>query len=259
MIGEYMRYSIIPNKNEINEELMLAEKYNLGFEYNEFFRPDVLDDNNETKGLISFYKGLNRDRSMDTLHGVFLDIAIHSTDSAIRTASDKRIHQSMEAAASLGVKGVVFHTGLIPNYKSKNYIDNWLEKSIDYYNKLIEEYTGIEIYVENMFDVEYDFIRSLGLAMKENSHFGICLDYAHAAVFSGDAVTWYEELKPFIRHMHINDNDFNEDSHLALGDGSIDWDTFFNVTTDYKGSILIEVSGLDRQKRTLEYIDKNYR
>lgn len=254
-----MKYSIIPNEKEIKEQLSLAEKYNLGFEYNEFFRPEILDDKDKVKSLLNFYKNIERDRSADTLHGVFLDIAIHSTDSVIRMASEKRIHQSMEAAASLGVKGVILHTGLIPNYKSKSYIDNWLEKSVEYYSRLIDEYSGIDIYIENMFDVEYEYIKLLGQAMSNSKHFGICLDYAHAAVFSGKPEKWYEELKPYVKHMHINDNDFNDDSHLAMGDGSIDWNRFFDVTADYKGSVLIEVSGLDKQKRTLEYIDKYHR
>lgn len=254
-----MKYSIIPNEKEIKEQLSLAEKYNLGFEYNEFFRPEILDDKAKVKSLLDFYKSLERDRSADTLHGVFLDIAIHSTDSAIREASDMRIHQSMEAAALLGVKGVVLHTGLIPNYKSGSYINNWLEKSVEYYSKLIDEYSGIDIYIENMFDVEYGFIKSLGAAMCKNEKFGICLDYAHAAVFSGEPENWYQELKPFIKHMHVNDNDFNDDSHLAMGDGSIDWNQFYDVTADYNGSVLIEVSGVERQKKTLEYIDKYHR
>ena len=95
---------IIPDRSRIGETLELAEDYHAAFEYNDFFNPAVLDDKRKVDELISFYVKQPHDRSRDTMHGAFLDITIHSEDSLIRQASERRIRQSMEIARELGVR-----------------------------------------------------------------------------------------------------------------------------------------------------------
>ena len=67
----------IPDANNIEKSLELSRKYNGYFEYNDFMIPSVLDDEKRIAELIAFYKGLDRDRSQDTLHGAFLDVTVH--------------------------------------------------------------------------------------------------------------------------------------------------------------------------------------
>ena len=86
---------IIPKRDNIEESLRLSKEYNAYFEYNDFFIPAVLDDEEKKKELISFYKSLPRDRSRDTLHGAFLDVTLHSSDAKIREVSEFRVRQSM--------------------------------------------------------------------------------------------------------------------------------------------------------------------
>ena len=62
---------LIPDRNRMGESLELAKRYNACFEYNDFFNPSVLEDATLIEELITFYKGLERDRSKDTLHGAF--------------------------------------------------------------------------------------------------------------------------------------------------------------------------------------------
>ena len=73
-----MRYHIIPKLNQLDKYLELSKKYDLGFEYNEFFIPDILDDEKTLNNIISEYKKLNRKN--DTLHGVLFDIVLDSRD-----------------------------------------------------------------------------------------------------------------------------------------------------------------------------------
>ena len=47
---------IIPDRNRLQECLELAEKYQLGFEYNDFFLPDVLDNELLQEKIIEEYK-----------------------------------------------------------------------------------------------------------------------------------------------------------------------------------------------------------
>lgn len=251
---------IIPDINNIYDSVRLADEWNLSFEYDDFFMPDILDDYNEVKRRIGIYKGLGRDRSNDTLHGAFLDVTIHSSDRRIAEIASKRIHSSMDIASELGVRGVVFHTNIIPNFRNTQYIENWIEKNASFWKQIIEEYPGICIYMENMFDAEYTYLEKLSNKMRIHEQFEICLDYAHLSVFgNGSPLEWVANLAPYIGHMHINDNDLKNDLHMAVGDGQIDWNIFAGLIREYNidSSVLIEVEGYRNQVKSLEYLKRN--
>ena len=251
---------LIPNRRNINESLALAEEYGAHFEYNEFFLPAVLDDAEEVRRIIDFYKSLDRDRSLDTLHGVFLDITIHSDDRLVREASDLRIHQSMDIARELGVKGVIFHTNTVPNFRTPSYLDNWVKRNSEYFRKLLDEYPQQEVYMENMFDEEPYTLARLAADMKDVSRFGICFDYAHANAFGDGSKAWSDALMPYVKHMHINDNDGAVDSHESVGNGTIDWNAFNDRIheNNVMSSVLVEVTPLDRQRESLEFMKENH-
>ena len=113
-------YEIIPDSSNIRRSLDLAEKYGAVFEYNDFMLPGYLDDRAECRRKLIFYKSLGRDCSNDTLHGAFIDISVHSEDSLIRKVSRFRVRQSLEIAQEMGVRGVIFHTGLLASFNDKN-------------------------------------------------------------------------------------------------------------------------------------------
>ena len=50
------RISIIPQRDNMEESLRLSKEYNANFEYNDFFLPFVLDDEEKKKEIIDFYK-----------------------------------------------------------------------------------------------------------------------------------------------------------------------------------------------------------
>jgi len=84
----------------------------------------------------------------------------------------------------------------------------------------------------------------------------VCLDYAHATISKVPAKEWLDVLKPYIKHMHINDNDLKDDQHKALGNGDIDYQEFTKLMQENKMevSVLVEVSKLEDQKASLEYM-----
>lgn len=249
---------MIPDMEQIEESLKLAQQYHACFEYNDFFIPQVFSDDAEIEKRIQFYKSLERDRSRDTLHGAFLDVTIHSQDEKIREVSRARVRQSLTIAERLGVRGVVFHANLIAGYYDENYLNGWLTASVDFYKEMLAEFPTLEIFVENMFESRPDELKRLAEAMKEEPRFGICLDYAHAIVFGKDPNYWVSELAPYIRHLHINDNDLCGDKHWQIGSGQIEWNDFSETMkkNDVGASVLIEVRGNENWKRSLEYLEK---
>lgn len=253
-----MSIYIIPDRENIEKSLSVAKKWNAYFEYNDFFLPDVLDNQEIVQQRIDFYKSLDRDRTFDTMHGAFLDVTIHSSDSLIREISIKRIRQSMDIASELGIRGVVFHTNIIPNFAQDYYYNQWLEKNEHFWRTILKEYPNLNIFVENMFDQTPDAIVELAQHMKDHSRFGLCYDYAHACVFGSDVDNWTARIAPYVKHMHINDNDLKKDLHQTIGEGSIDWKHFNDLMMKYhiEGSVLIEIHSFEKQESSLEYMKK---
>lgn len=252
---------IIPDRKHIEQTLELAGDYDVVFEYNDFMLPMDLDQEDRCRQKIEFYRGLGRDCSRDTLHGAFLDVVVHSSDLLIREASRKRVYQSMEIARQMGVRGVVFHTGLIANFRADYYKKTWLDRNEEFWSRVLEDFPGIYVYMENMFDEDDRCLTELARRMSEKKYFGICLDYAHAAAFgqTEEIDRWVRRMAPYVRHIHINDNDLRNDLHLPLGDGRIDWAHFEELYEQCQidASVLIEVNGYEAQKKSLEFLRKN--
>lgn len=236
---------LIPDKNHIERSLTLAEKYGAAFEYNDFFSPEVLESPEKTDELIAFYTSLPRRRNADTLHGAFFDVVQHSDDPKMQSLSLERIRHSLSAAKRLGVRAVIFHTNLIANFRDGNYIENWIERNYAVWTRMLSEYPETEIYLENMFDCDHAPLLRLAQKMEDQPRFGVCLDYAHACVFGEDPEEFASALLPYVKHVHVNDNDLRSDAHAAVGKGSIDWESFDALlrSAPLSPSVLIEVSG----------------
>ena len=67
------RYLIIPDIENIDEYLELAKKYNLGFEFNDFFFPKMLSDKEACEERINSYKKYELPDLL-TSHGDFFDL-----------------------------------------------------------------------------------------------------------------------------------------------------------------------------------------
>ncbi len=247
---------LIPDIDNLEKTMELACKYEAYFEYNDFFLPHVLDNEEEVQRRIKIYKNLDRDRSNDTLHGVFLDIIIHSMDNKIRKASEERVRQVLSIAEDLGIRGVVFHTNLIPGYYSEVYLQGWLKASVSFWKEMLVEYPSLEIYIENMFENRVDDLKKLAEAMQDEPRFGICLDFAHFMLYGKDEVDWVKELAPYIRHCHINDNDLYDDRHWGVGMGKLDWNIYDGKVKEnhIEPSVLIEVKDLNMWKISAEFM-----
>lgn len=246
---------LIPDFKNIDKTCEQAEKWNAAFEYNDFFCMDLMDDEITLKNRIDFYKSIQRNRSKDTMHGAFFDLSVSSEDAKIRELSRMRMRQSMEVASKLSVKAVIFHTNLIAGFELSSYLERWLFYHTDFLKKLLEEYQGIQIYVENMFDRTPNMLEKLAREI-DCPGFGICYDVAHGNLGTCRMEEWFDKLHPYMRHLHVNDNDGKSDQHRAVGSGSIDWSKFDFLMRKYKpdAGILAEVSSFEAKAESLHYM-----
>ncbi len=218
--------SIIPSLTQLKNYAEFSRQYHAAFEYNEFFLPAILDQEEQKKKIMYQYMELDRDRSNDTLHGAFLDICINSDDPKIFAVSDLRVHQCMEIAKDMGLKAVIFHTNYIVNFRLKPYLLNWINRNEIYWKQILKEYPNQKIYIENMFDDSPYLLTELAKRMEQEDRFAVCLDTAHAFISGSPLSFWFESLKPYIHHLHINDNDGEQDLHQIVGSGNFPWDIF---------------------------------
>lgn len=248
---------MIPDPEQPERSLNIAKKYSCGFEYNDFYSPSFLEEKEQVDKRIEQYLAY-KSLHTHTMHGAFYDVTVFSDDPRMVRVSDERVIQSLEIARRLGVRAVIFHTNFIPNFHSESYCQNWMDRNEIYWAKKLEEYPDVDIYMENMFDMSCELLAQLAKRLSGYSNFGVCFDYAHAHAF-GDSLQmehWVKTLAPYVKHIHINDNDLYEDLHQALGEGNIDWKQFklYYETYFQKASVLVEMKDLDAAEKSLEYI-----
>ena len=251
---------LIPDRNRLEESLELTKIYQANYEYNDFFLAAVLEDKKKQLEIIDAYAKVRSDFSKDTMHGAFLDVTVHSSDAKIREISELRVRQSMDIAKEMGLRGAVFHTNRLYGFRDAVYLRNWADINERFFRTLCEEYPNQQVFMENMFDEAPDVLCEFAERMKDCENFGICLDYAHGAISEVAASGWMKQLAPYVKHMHINDNDLTNDLHAPIGDGQLDWEVFTNEIELYKmdTTVLVEVTGVEKQKKSLEYMAANH-
>ena len=244
---------IIPDRSNLADSLEIADRYNLGFEYNDFFVPNVLDKKKTVDKIAAEYKAVKLPEYC-TSHGAFFDVIPFSLDERIKEISDLRIQQSIEAAEKIGARAVVFHTNYNPFLNSEAYINSFVETNTAYWDYVLKQHKNISIYLENMFDTTPDIMVQLAERLCANDNFGVCLDYAHAALSAIHPKSWAKLLGKYIKHVHINDNDCISDLHLAWGAGRIDTAEFYRCYEKYMNgaTVLIETNSKENILASLE-------
>lgn len=248
---------IIPDRKQIEKSLQLSKEYSLGFEYNDFFHPGILDNEKQCAEIIGEYKK-NSLPKYCTMHGAFFDVIPFSPDMQIREISLKRIQQSICMAKKIGASAVVFHTNYNPFLNAPEYVENWIKQNADIWGAILEEHSDISIYLENMFDTAPDIMKALSERLAQYVNYGVCLDYAHASLSPTQPHIWAQALGQYVKHIHINDNDLVSDLHLAWGAGKIKRNEFYEMYQKYTpdASILIETTSIENQEKSLAVLKK---
>lgn len=247
---------LVPDRKDMERMCSLAKVYGCAFEYNDFYAAEIMEDSERQEEIIAAYRKYRDGFTQDTMHGAFLDVTIHSSDPLIRDASMLRVRQTIDIAQRMGLKGIVFHTGRLAGFRAAGYLADWRERNAEFFTQIAMQYPKQQIYMENMFDEAPDILAGLAEQMRDVKNFGVCLDYAHAMLTGRSGQEWIETLAPYIRHIHINDNDRVNDLHQPVGAGSLDWQEFDRLIRQYRIDVpvLVEVNGYEAQKKSLEYM-----
>ena len=195
-----------------------------------------------------------------SIHAPFMDINIASLQTKSRINSVEQIKDSIDLAGAIDAEAVVVHPGLI-TFLGRNFEDVVYRLANDSI-KEIGEYArdaGVMVTFENMPDFDtmiYKNIYDLNEFLVSQDLF-MTLDIGHAnhVGYSPDEM-YFDSVK----HIHIHDNKGDDDTHLALGEGSIQLNTIVNnfEKKNYKGIYIIEVNDFDSIKKSYNYIKENF-
>ncbi|MDO5410895.1 MAG: sugar phosphate isomerase/epimerase family protein [Lachnospiraceae bacterium] len=233
----------------------ITDRTGCGLESIEFSIADNLDRLSET--ICSYEKRMEAMNCHDLiLHGPFLDLNPMAFDSMVLNATKIRYEQCYQAAKALGAKKIVYHTCYIP----KLYLlIGWAERVIDFWNHFLDGKEGIQVVMENVQDPEIEPILQVAEQVA-HPDFGLCLDIGHAHCYSNYEVgKWTETLGGHIKHVHLHDNDGSWDSHLALGDGTIEIEKILSDirTSTPEATCTIECSTRERVEKSIEWMKRH--
>ncbi|WP_092162696.1 sugar phosphate isomerase/epimerase family protein [Maridesulfovibrio ferrireducens] len=197
-----------------------------------------------------------------TVHLPFLDLKPASLNSAIRQASIDTLCGAFELAKIFSPERMVMH----PSFTS------WLEEplfEISYKNCL----EGIRLLSDSWPDhpvlclentYEYDPGPLLRIVEDlDRDNVGICFDAGHWHAFSkgsekNDFDFWFDSFAPYLRHLHLHDNNGVKDEHLALGHGTMNWEHIISRVKelDPLPSMTLEPHNRDDFELSLKYFQE---
>ena len=212
------------------------------------------------------YRGLNEDKELIdiinsydlkyTIHSPFIDLNIASLNPAMADFSADEIKRSIDLANMIDSNIVVVHPGTIGfNGRGK---EDLIYQISEEHLKDIGDYAkdnGVDACIENLPNiVDFMFMDVNQLndtLVKLDLPMTLDIGHAHTNGFTPDEI-YFDSIK----HIHVHDNPGDDDTHLALGDGTFDVNGFFDVFTKnkYDGIYMLELVNVDFIEKILKYM-----
>ena len=190
-----------------------------------------------------------------TIHAPFMDLSPGAVDLHVREVTIKRFLDVLDVAETLKPEVIVFHSGY-DKWKYNNRVNIWLDNSLKTWEPINKRASdlGIKIAIENIFEDEPGNLKMLAEAMNSDN-FGICFDTGHFNLFSRLPLQrWLGMIKPYIKELHLHDNSRDGDDHLAIGDGSFDFELLFEELKETDCAYTIEAHSVEDVKKSLARI-----
>ncbi len=244
--------------NSFDAVLEYTKEHGYNMEISNLASPRILDTNWQ-EVVKDYQRKLHGFKGAISTHGSYGnlgDLLIRSVDEKIREISEQRIFQSLEIARELKAKRTVFHLNFNWIRRAKDYKLEWIEQNASFWSDVLEKYPSSTVALENTYDFTPEMLRTM-LDEVNSPRLKVCLDVGHVNVWSKVPVEeWFAVLGEDICSIHATDNKGDFDSHLALGEGAINWHEFSDLIAKYQiyPDIVFEVGGHGQGPLELEAI-----
>lgn len=159
-----------------------------------------------------------------TVHAPFFDLSPGAMEPLVRQLTRKRLTQALEAAARLGAHLMVVHPGY-DRWRYPNLAAIWAEQAAD----TLAPLTGLaaqydcRLALENIYEQVPETLLDL-VSRLDTPWFGHCFDIGHWRLFGRvPQAAWLAAIAPRLLHLHLHDNHGQNDDHLPVGEGTIDY------------------------------------
>ncbi|WP_400164472.1 sugar phosphate isomerase/epimerase family protein [Brevibacillus sp. TJ4] len=172
-----------------------------------------------------------------TVHPPAWDTNLTSENKAIREASFAEYKKAIQFAAMIGADHVVIHPGFcfspvfdkkLAQERARYYVNQLCEVARPLNVKLVVEnvgYNGSSLFTQD------EFIRFLD-SIDETA--GYLIDIGHAHLNQWDIPRLIRDTKDRLYAIHIHDNSGAGDEHLAIGEGTIQWEDIFEAMREIR-------------------------
>lgn len=190
-----------------------------------------------------------------TVHGPFWDLCSGSIDPEIRRVTLSRLDSLFAVVEKIRPEQVVCHTGFDPRHH-RGHRRMWAENSLAVWTGFVRraEIMRVPLVLENVWEEDPELHVELLEAVK-SPWFGFCLDVGHQHSFSKTSLDeWLRATGPYLKEVHLHDNDGSFDTHLPVGSGTIDFDLLFHFLCERKISpiLTMEPHTVEHFYQTLE-------
>jgi sugar phosphate isomerase/epimerase len=182
-----------------------------------------------------------------SIHAPCRGVNISSLLEPIRRASVEVIGQCFSVASAVNAN-VVVHPGYFAWPEERAKAEKQLKRSLSEITTLAKEYS-LSYFIENMGNWEYFFIRTPDeLTLIGNEKFALDVGHAH------QNHCLFEFLRYPARHFHLHDNNGKDDSHVAVGEGTIDFAAVMKAVRASGVTPIIEVSTFDGVIKSMDQL-----
>ena len=209
----------------------LAREYGFGIEIAEFSCAVNMDEDFErwdelTRGNLSGIK--NR-----IFHAPFNELCPAAIDPLIARVTKGRLEQAYRLMRRYEINKMIVHSGYIPNL----YFRDWFAErsSVFWRDFLSDKPADFSLFLENVLEEDPEMLISI-IEKTNDERFRLCLDIGHAGGRASilPVSEWIDVSAPYLKHVHVHNNDHKSDLHDPPGKGLIDMKAAITRITDLR-------------------------
>jgi sugar phosphate isomerase/epimerase len=196
------------------------------------------------------------------IHAPNIDTNLASMNPFVRRVLKKIASKVVTFAAELDAELLVSHVGRLSRDYPQKFVEKAMKNSLDSLRTFSElsHDRGIVFTIENDHrSTDYvlaGYPEQINYLV-ENVGCKLTFDTGHANTI-GRIDDFTKLLGRFIVNVHVHDNDGNEDEHLAVGKGSIDFAELFKTmkASSNQAPLIIECHSLEELRETVDYLKR---